>query len=95
MNSRRAATPDRSRVVPTLGPGRLRQTLRTCVILPLGTGLLPLAWLAACRLGHPPGGYALNAKTNPRSCLESIEVRKNEPKTNLNEPKTNPSLVLT
>jgi len=43
--------------------------------------------------GAPPGGYIQNAKTNPRSCLESAKVPKNEPKTNLNEPKTNPSSV--
>ena len=41
----------------------------------------------------PPRGYALNSKTNPRSCLASIKVRKNEPKTNLNEPKTNPGYM--
>ena len=44
-------------------------------------------------LRRPPRGYALNAKTNPRSCLESIRVRKNEPRTNLNEPKTNPDPI--
>jgi len=48
--------------------------------------------MARCRR-TPPGGYALNAKTNPRSILESTRVLKNEPKTNLNEPKTNPSLI--
>src|SRR5215472_2030217 len=38
----------------------------------------------------PPRGYALIAKTNPRSDLESTRTSKNEPKTNLNEPETNP-----
>ena len=36
---------------------------------------------------HPPGGYALNPKANPRSVLESAKASRNEPKTNLNEPK--------
>ncbi len=40
-----------------------------------------------------PRGYALNAKTNPRSYLESIRVPKNEPKTNPNKPETNPRLI--
>ncbi len=37
-----------------------------------------------------PRGYALNAETNPRSRLESTKARKNEPKTNLNEPENSP-----
>jgi hypothetical protein len=34
----------------------------------------------------PPRGYALNAKTNPRSALESTKLAKTNPRTNLNEP---------
>jgi hypothetical protein len=36
---------------------------------------------------NTPGGYALNAKTNPRSVVESTKVPENEPRTNLNAPK--------
>jgi hypothetical protein len=43
--------------------------------------------------GGPPG-IALNAKTNPRSALESTTLRKNEPKTNPNEPKPSADFVL-
>ncbi len=62
MNSRRAATPGRSRVVPPLGPGRLRQTLRTCVILPLGTCLLP-GWRPAS--WDTPRGVCPKCKNEP------------------------------
>jgi hypothetical protein len=48
---------------------------------------------ASAKLSAPPRGYALNAKTNPRSVLESTRALKNEPRTNLNEPKTNPSSI--
>jgi hypothetical protein len=38
-----------------------------------------------------PRGYSRNAKTNPAGALVSTQVQKNEPETNLNEPRTNPS----
>jgi hypothetical protein len=38
-----------------------------------------------------PRGYSRNAKTNPRSAVESTKAPKNEPRTNLNEPRTNPT----
>jgi hypothetical protein len=45
---------------------------------------------AHLNLAAPPRGYALFSKTNPRSAVESTKAPKNEPETNLNEPKTTP-----